>query len=140
MLQGLQQMIFRNSGMIRSLGNPNTDWYKEVYKPFSLENYSNVNLTGGTDNLKYYVSIGRRYQDAVYRNSVCDYLKVDFHAILMAKFQKISTSALILPEDGKQKFPINVTPEHLLLEGRISPSHSARKPTEVAWWWNALPD
>jgi len=120
-------------------GHPNTDWYKEVYKPFSLENYANVNLTGGTDNLKYYVSIGRRYQDAVYRNSVCDYSQVDFRSNIDGKVsENINFSIDIAGRQENRSFPINVTPGISSAEGRISTAIQHGKPTEVAWWWNGL--
>ncbi|MDD4108856.1 MAG: SusC/RagA family TonB-linked outer membrane protein, partial [Prolixibacteraceae bacterium] len=45
--------------------HPNTDWMNEVFKPVSMETSGNVSFTGGTESLKYFASIGGRYQDAI---------------------------------------------------------------------------
>src|SRR5690606_36557595 len=49
--------------------HPNTDWIGAVIKPVSLQNRHNLSLRGGSDKVKYYVSIGSLYEDAVYEDS-----------------------------------------------------------------------
>ncbi len=66
-------------------GHPNTDWFKEVFKPFSLENNANISLTGGTESVKYFVSLGSRYQDGTYRKSGANYSQVDFRSNIDGK-------------------------------------------------------
>ena len=79
-------MIFRNiKDGSDPWGHPNTDWFKEVFKPFSLENNANINLTGGTESVKYFVSIGTRFQDATYRKSGSNYSQVDFRSNIDGK-------------------------------------------------------
>ncbi len=39
-------------------GHPNTNWFEEVYKPYSNQNYENASVSGGNENMKYYLSLG----------------------------------------------------------------------------------
>lgn len=67
---------------------PNTDWFKEVLKPWSAQNNLNAQLAGGKEELQYFVSAGTKYQDAFYRNSVSDYRQFDFRSNLDAKISE----------------------------------------------------
>ncbi len=59
-------------------GHPNTDWFDAVFKPWSMQHYQNVSVRGGSDRLKYYLSFGNKFQDAVYYNSATYYTQQDF--------------------------------------------------------------
>ena len=52
---------------------PNTDWYKSTLKNWSTQRAADVNISGGQESLRYYLSAGTRYQDAVYKNSATSY-------------------------------------------------------------------
>lgn len=39
-------------------GHPDVNWYQEILKPFSLQANTNVDISGGTDNVKYFISAG----------------------------------------------------------------------------------
>jgi TonB-linked SusC/RagA family outer membrane protein len=114
-------------------GHPNTDWFAEVFKPFSLENNANINLTGGTESVKYYVSLGSRYQDATFRKSATNYSQFDFRSNI----------------DGKVSNNVNFSLDLALRqENRNLPAKSKQpifrivprgKPSDVSWWWNGLP-
>ena len=39
-------------------GHPNVNWYDVVFKPFSLQANTNVDISGGTDNVRYFISAG----------------------------------------------------------------------------------
>lgn len=67
---------------------PNTNWINTVFKPVSQQQYGNVSLSGGSDNVKYFVSIGANYQDGVYRNSATNYSQADFRSNLDAKISE----------------------------------------------------
>ena len=49
-------------------GHPNTDWYKETFKPMALETQHNVNITGGSQNTTYMASVGYTFQDGLSKN------------------------------------------------------------------------
>ena len=53
--------------------HPNTDWIDAVIKPFSLQNRHNLSLRGGGEKVRYFVSLGSVFEDAVYRNSATNY-------------------------------------------------------------------
>ncbi|WP_233219011.1 SusC/RagA family TonB-linked outer membrane protein [Adhaeribacter arboris] len=61
-------------------GHPNTDWYKEVLKPRSRQNYLNATLTGGSERIKYFLNMGSRFQDGYYYKSSTDYKQYDFRS------------------------------------------------------------
>ncbi len=64
---------------------PNTNWINTVFKPTSQQEYGNISLSGGSEGLKYFVSIGANYQDGIYRNSATNYSQVDFRSNIDAK-------------------------------------------------------
>ncbi|MBG9378522.1 TonB-dependent receptor [Panacibacter sp. DH6] len=39
-------------------GHPDVNWYDVVFKPFALQANTNVDISGGTDNVKYFISAG----------------------------------------------------------------------------------
>ncbi len=66
-------------------GHPNTDWFKETIKKNSPQRYANLSLSGGTERVKYFVSLGTNYQDGIYYNSATNYSQGDFRSNLDAK-------------------------------------------------------
>ena len=69
-------------------GHPNTDWFKAVIKPWSPQSYANVSLSGGSDNVKYFVSGGTTYEDGIFYNSANYYNQVNFRSNLDAAISK----------------------------------------------------
>ncbi|MGX5688387.1 SusC/RagA family TonB-linked outer membrane protein [Arcticibacter tournemirensis] len=53
-------------------GHPDVNWYKEIFKPFSMQYNSNIDISGGAEAVKYFISGGgftqngnvRTFQDA----------------------------------------------------------------------------
>ena len=41
---------------------PNHDWYREMFKKWSSQTNVNINVTGGTEELKYFVNAGYLHQ------------------------------------------------------------------------------
>ena len=64
---------------------PDTDWYAATLKPWSPQSRHNLQLTGGTDNIKYLASLGYQNQDAFYKNSATGYSQYDLRLNLDAK-------------------------------------------------------
>ncbi|RYZ17094.1 MAG: SusC/RagA family TonB-linked outer membrane protein, partial [Sphingobacteriales bacterium] len=48
---------------------PDTDWYKESFKSWAKQRTADISISGGRENLKYFLSAGTRFQDAIYKNS-----------------------------------------------------------------------
>jgi len=114
-------------------GHPNTDWFDEVFKPASMENKANLSLTGGTESLKYFVSLGSRFEDGMYHRSGVYYNQADFRSNI----------------DGKISNSINLSLDlSLRNENRHNTIYSEYesfrqiprgKPTDVAWWFGKYP-
>ena len=44
-------------------GHPDVNWYEEIFKPSSMQYNSNVDLSGGSETIKYFISGGAFSQD-----------------------------------------------------------------------------
>jgi len=114
-------------------GHPNTDWYKATLKPWSPQSRHNLQLTGGTDNLKYLASIGYQNQEAFYRNSATGYKQYDMRINLDGKISKyISTQVGVLGRQENREFPTKSA-------GTIFRMQMRGNPTQPAYWPNGLP-
>jgi len=110
------------------LNYPNTDWFKTVLKPWSAQNSQNATISGGTDALKYFVSLGTIHQDGNYYNSASYYNQYNFRSNIDGKITKDIRIGFVVA--GR-------------LEDRHSPIRSASEifmgivqayPTSVAVW------
>ena len=112
---------------------PNTDWFKTVLKPRSAQSNANLSISGGTDNVRYFVALDYKHQDGQYKNSATYYNQYGFTSNLDAKVTK--------------DIQISVN-----LAGRLQDKHYPQKsastifgdltsayPTSVAWWPNGDP-
>ena len=52
---------------------PNTDWFKEIIKPFSSQHKYGVSLEGGAGKVSYFVQFNGQYQDGIYVKSATNY-------------------------------------------------------------------
>lgn len=114
--------------------HPNTDWYGAVIKPVSLQDMATLSLSGGTnDGVTYYVSLGKMFEDGVYKNSGTKYKQYNFRSNIDAKVTKWLQISLDLA--GRQ-------------ENRVYPTRAAGtifrglirgKPNLPAYWPNGLP-
>lgn len=114
-------------------GHPNTDWFGAVLKDWAPQQRHNLQLTGGTDNVKYFASAGYENQDGYYKNSATGYKQYDLRFNLDAKVNKyISTSLGITGREEYRFFPTESASSifRMLMRGR---------PNEQAIWPNGLP-
>ena len=87
-------------------GYPNTDWFKAVFKPWSAQNYQNVSVSGGTENMKYLLSFGHRFEDAYYKNSATNYSQYNFRSNIDGKISKnISVAFDVSGRQENKNFP-----------------------------------
>lgn len=70
------------------LNFPNTDWYDVALKKWSSQRTADVNISGGQEYLRYYVSAGTRFQDAIYNNSATSYQQHNLRVNLDGNFSK----------------------------------------------------
>ena len=112
---------------------PNTDWFKAVLKPWSGQNYGNVSLNGGSDAIKYFVSLSRRTQEGFYFNSGTKYNQYDFRTNLDATINQYVTLGLdISGRNEDRNFPVRSA-------GEIFRMTMRGKPNATAYWPNGTP-
>ncbi|MGV3764055.1 SusC/RagA family TonB-linked outer membrane protein [Parapedobacter sp.] len=114
-------------------GHPNTDWYDATLKNWSPQAQHNLQISGGTEDIKYLTSIGYQNQDAYYKNSATGYSQYDVRVNLDANINKyISTKIGILGRQENRQFPTKSagTIFRMLMRGI---------PTEPAYWPNGMP-
>ncbi|WP_321332246.1 TonB-dependent receptor [uncultured Bacteroides sp.] len=64
---------------------PNTDWFGEVLKTWSMQQNANVTMSGGNEKLQAYVSLSTRHQDGFFKNSGSKYAQHDLRANIDGK-------------------------------------------------------
>lgn len=57
---------------------PNTDWQAASLKNQALQNQHSLGVRGGSENVKYYFSLGTIFQDGLYKNSATKYNQYNF--------------------------------------------------------------
>ena len=114
-------------------GHPDVDWFGTVLKNWSPQQRHNLQINGGSENLRYLVSMGFQDQDGYYNNSATGYRQYDLRVNLDAKINKyISTSIGIVGREESRFFPTESAGAifRMLMRGR---------PNEQAVWPNGLP-
>ncbi|WP_310587726.1 SusC/RagA family TonB-linked outer membrane protein [Fibrella rubiginis] len=112
---------------------PNTDWFGDAFKTWSPQSRHNLQLLGGTDNVKYMASLGYVNQDGYYKNSATSYQQYNFRMNLDAKITPyISANLGIMARRETRRYPTESAGAifRMLMRGR---------PTEPEVWPNGLP-
>lgn len=55
------------------LNHANTNWFKETLQPVTGQYQQNASVSGGSDKVKYFLSIGNQKQEGYYRKGASDY-------------------------------------------------------------------
>ncbi|WP_153796496.1 SusC/RagA family TonB-linked outer membrane protein [Foetidibacter luteolus] len=114
-------------------GHPNTDWFKETLKDWSPQSRHNLQLSGGSENLRYLASLGYQNQDAYYKNSATGYKQYDVRVNLDAKVNKyVSTMLGFTARQENRFFPTKSA-------GSIFRMLMRGYPYAPAYWPNGLP-
>lgn len=112
---------------------PNTDWFGEVLKPWSGQNYGNISVSGGSENLKYFLLLGAKGQDAYYYNSATKYTQYDFRSNLDGKLSDhVNISFDIAGRQENRNFPVRSA-------GSIFRMLMRGKPHMPAYWPDGTP-
>ncbi len=114
-------------------GYPNTDWYGETLKTWSPQSRYNLQLVGGSENVKYLTSLGYQNQDAYYKNAATGFKQYDFRINLDANINKyVKVSLGVLGREEFRFFPTRGA-------GAIFRMQMRGKPNQPAYWPNGLP-
>ncbi|HVI45922.1 MAG TPA: TonB-dependent receptor [Chitinophaga sp.] len=112
---------------------PNTNWYDAAIKKTSLQNRHDLSLTGGSDKMSYFVSLGSLFQDGIYKNSATNYKQQNIRANLDATVnENIRLRFDLAGRLENRNFPPRSA-------GSIFRSLMRGRPTENAIWPNGLP-
>lgn len=112
---------------------PNTDWYKATLKTWSPQTQHNLQISGGTESVKYLASLGYQNQDGFYKNSATAYQQYDIRLNLDAKINKyINLNVGILGREEARNYPTRGA-------GAIFRMQMRGKPQQQAYWPNGLP-
>ncbi|SFB48766.1 SusC/RagA family TonB-linked outer membrane protein [Algoriphagus aquimarinus] len=112
---------------------PNTDWYGETLKTWSPQSMYNLQLVGGSENVKYLTSLGYQNQDGYYKNSATGYKQYDFRINLDANVNKyIKVGLGILAREESRFFPTRGANAIFRMQMR-------GKPNQPAYWPNGKP-
>jgi len=115
------------------LNYPNTNWPKAVLKNTAMQNQHNLSVTGGSENVKYFLSASMLNQDGLYKSGVTNYKQYSFRSNIDANINKRLKVGLYL--NGRE-------------EDRIFPQSGAGDifraiyrayPTVAAYYPNGLP-
>lgn len=122
---------FRNGS--DPINYPNTDWQKETLKSVALQNQHNLSINGGSDNTKYYLSIGTIYQDGLYKNGATQYNQYNFRSNVDANItERLKVSLSLAGRQEDRQYPTSGA-------GNIFRSIYRAYPTVVSVYPNGLP-
>ncbi|WP_240410102.1 SusC/RagA family TonB-linked outer membrane protein [Flavisolibacter nicotianae] len=112
---------------------PNTDWFSEVLRPWSGQNQANVSINGGSEAMRYFVSLTKRSQEGFYYNSGTKFGQYDLRTNLDGNINKnISFGFDVAGRMEDRNFPTRSA-------GSIFRMVMRGKPNEIAYWPNGLP-
>jgi TonB-dependent starch-binding outer membrane protein SusC len=114
-------------------GYPDTDWFGDAFKTWSPQQRHNLDMSGGSENLTYYASLGYVDQDAYYKNSATRYKQYNFRTNLDAKvndFVRTNLGVMVRREDRNYPTESAGAIFRMLMRGR---------PTEPEVWPNGKP-
>ncbi|MBT30531.1 MAG: SusC/RagA family TonB-linked outer membrane protein [Thalassobius sp.] len=112
---------------------PNTDWADATLKKTSLQQQHNVSVRGGSENVKYFVSLGKLAQEGLYKDGVTEYNQYSFRSNIDANITEDFSVGLLL--NGREEDRIYPT----YGAGEIFRSIYRAYPTVVDVYPNGLP-
>jgi TonB-dependent starch-binding outer membrane protein SusC len=114
-------------------GYPNTDWFGDAFRTWAPQSRHNLQISGGSENVKYFASLGYVNQDAIYKNSATRYQQYNLRTNVTAKVNDyISTTLGFMSRREQRHFPTENSGAifRMLMRGR---------PTEPEVWPNGKP-
>ena len=90
-------------------GYPDTDWFGDAFKTWSPQSRHNLQMSGGSENFRYFASLGYINQDAYYHNSATRYQQYNFRTNLYGKINEyISTNLGIMVRSETENSQLKV--------------------------------
>ena len=112
---------------------PNTDWYAEVIRPYSMQTRNTMQVSGGTEKLNFYSSMGHLFQDGNYKKTATYYNQYDYRLNVGSQLNSaIKLSSGLIYRQEMRKYPVRSA-------GNIFGNLIQGKPYLPAWWPNGKP-
>lgn len=112
-------------------GEQGTDWFKESFKNSASQYYANLNVSGGNERVKYFVSLGHHNENGMVDNF--DYQKFNLRSNIDAKItDRLSISADIDADSRTYNTPGWTVENIFELVPRQNPSINAYFPNGLA--------
>lgn len=112
-------------------GGQGSDWYKETFNASAPQYYANLNLSGGSEKVKYFVSLGHHSEDGLVDNF--NYKKYNFRSNIDAKVTERFTIAADIDASTRSYNSSGWSPDNLF--GLVA----RQNPTLPAYHPNGLP-
>ncbi|WP_419213418.1 SusC/RagA family TonB-linked outer membrane protein [Maribacter sp. X9] len=112
---------------------PDTDWFGATFQDWAEQQRHNLSISGGSEDLTYYASLGYSDQGAIYKNSANRYQQYNFRINTDAKINDYISAKLMMGYRKESRtFPTEGAGAifRMLMRGR---------PNEPAIWPNGLP-
>jgi TonB-linked SusC/RagA family outer membrane protein len=85
---------------------PNTNWPKTVLKKTALQNQHSLSVNGGSENVKYYVSLGSLGQDGLYKHGLTHYNQYNFRSNIDANVtDRLKFSLYLSGREEDRQYP-----------------------------------
>jgi TonB-linked SusC/RagA family outer membrane protein len=112
---------------------PNTDWTKTVLRDVATQSQHSLSVNGGTDDIKYYMSVGTISQQGLFKNGATQYKQYNFRSNLEANISKrLKVGLSISGREEDRRFPVTGA-------GDLFRSLYRSKPIIAAYYPNGLP-
>lgn len=111
---------------------PNTDWYAETFRDVAPQRSANLTISGGQENLSYFISAGTQFQDAIYKNSATNYKQMNFRVNLDGKVsENVKYSIDVSGREQNRNYPTRSASDIFTMLRR-------GKPHMHAYWPNGM--
>jgi TonB-linked SusC/RagA family outer membrane protein len=115
------------------LNFPNTDWAKATLKNSTGQDQANVSVSGGSENVRYYLSANFLNQDGLYKNGATKYNQYSFRSNIDANITKdFKVSLYLSGREEDRQYPTSTA-------GNIFRSIYRAYSTIPAFYPNGLP-
>jgi len=90
-----------------------TDWYDAVIREYAPQQQHNINLSGGSENVNYFVNLGYANQEGFWKSGDLDYNRYNLRTNIEAKVTKRLTFGIKVNGILDQTNSPNATPFHI---------------------------
>lgn len=111
------------------LNYPNTDWAAKTLKKVTLQNQHNLSLSGGNNDVNYFVSLGTLSQDGLYKNGATNYNQYSIRSNINANVtENFNISLLLNGRQEERQYPISSASNIFRSIYRAYPTVAAKYP------------